>query len=128
MRRSNSMNVMVSKRDEKILNSRKKKLESEGSKTTEDLNDKDLFDPKKEAASGFDDWDEDIRLDVQEECAKFGKIEKVVVDKENDQGNVYVKFFDQNTCQQVAKSFDGRWFDKRKLKVRFIQDAEWPSN
>jgi RNA-binding protein 39 len=72
-------------------------------------------------------WEEDIRLEFQEESAKFGKIVKVTVMSKEPGGKIYASFDSIQGAQSCTSSLAGRWFDKRQLRVEFVKDDELPS-
>lgn len=76
-----------------------------------------MFDKDEETEKG---WEEDIRLDFEEECAQYGKIERVVVMFDNPGGMIYASFDSVEGAMKCAKSVAGRWFDKRQLRVEFV--------
>mmetsp|Transcript_45036 Transcript_45036/g.66285 ORF Transcript_45036/g.66285 Transcript_45036/m.66285 type:complete len:225 (+) Transcript_45036:2470-3144(+) len=73
-----------------------------------------------------DDWEEDVRLDFEEECAKYGKIKKVIVEHEKPGGMIYVAFDAVPMAEACAAALQGRWFDKRQLRVDFVDEASFP--
>jgi RNA-binding protein 39 len=72
-------------------------------------------------------WEEEIRLEFQEESAKFGKIVKVTVMFKEPGGKIYASFDSIQGAQSCTSSLAGRWFDKRQLRVEFVKDEELPS-
>jgi RNA-binding protein 39 len=76
-----------------------------------------MFDKDEETEKG---WEEDIRLDFEEECAQYGKIERVVVMFDDPGGMIYASFDSVEGAMKCAKSVAGRWFDKRQLRVEFV--------
>lgn len=77
-----------------------------------------VFDKDEETDKG---WEEDIRLDFEEECSKFGKIIKVVVIANEPGGKIYTTFSNTNEAKECASNLAGRWFDKRQLRVEFVE-------
>lgn len=77
---------------------------------------KNMFDPATEDDPEFD---REIRDDVEEECAKFGPVLHIFVDK-NSQGNVYVKFQQPDAARHAAEAMNGRWFAGRQLAFEYI--------
>lgn len=76
-----------------------------------------MFDKEEETEPG---WEEDIRLDFEEECAQYGKISSVVVMSKEVGGKIYATFDSVDGAMSCAKNLAGRWFDKRQLRVEFV--------
>ena len=76
-----------------------------------------MFDKDEETEQG---WEEDIRLDFEEECAQYGKIVRVVVMSDDPGGMIYASFDSVEAAMKCATSLAGRWFDKRQLRVEFV--------
>jgi len=72
-------------------------------------------------------WEEEIRLDFEDECAKYG-ITKVVVMSKDPGGKIYASFETIDGAKNCASSLAGRWFDKRQLRVEFVEEDSVPSN
>uniref|UniRef100_A0A7S1YLA3 RRM domain-containing protein n=1 Tax=Grammatophora oceanica TaxID=210454 RepID=A0A7S1YLA3_9STRA len=67
-------------------------------------------------------WEEDIRLDFEEECSKYGKLLKVVVMWKEPGGKIYARFSAINEAKTCASNLAGRWFDKRQLRVEYVDE------
>jgi len=65
-------------------------------------------------------WQNDIKEDFEEEVAQFGKITNVVVMYKEVGGKIYASFDTVEGATNCAKSLAGRWFDKRQLRVEFV--------
>lgn len=76
-----------------------------------------MFDKDEETEPG---WEEDIKLDFEEECAQYGKISSVVVMSKEVGGKIYATFDGVDGAMSCAKNLAGRWFDKRQLRVEFV--------
>jgi RNA-binding protein 39 len=76
-----------------------------------------MFDKDEETEQG---WENDIRLDFEEECVQYGKIARVVVMSDDPGGMIYASFDSVDAATKCAKSLAGRWFDKRQLRVEFV--------
>lgn len=76
-----------------------------------------MFDKDEETEQG---WEEDIKLDFEEECAQYGKISSVVVMSKEVGGKIYASFEAVDGALNCAKNLAGRWFDKRQLRVEFV--------
>ena len=65
-----------------------------------------MFDPSAETG---DNWDEDIKADVIDECRSHGGALHVYVDK-GSAGNVYVKCPNIPAAQACVAALNNRWF------------------
>lgn len=74
-----------------------------------------MFDPNKESEKG---WDDDIRDDVLDECNQHGGALHIYVDKNSEQGNVYVKCPNVAVAHKSVSALHGRWFSG---KVRLFR-------
>lgn len=68
-------------------------------------------------------WEEDIKLDFEEECAQYGKIAGVKVMSEEPGGKIYASFDAVDGATKCATNLAGRWFDKRQLRVEFVDSV-----
>lgn len=57
----------------------------------------------------------EIRLDMMEECKKFGEVKKVTVYDRNEEGVVTVTFKTPEDADKCVQALHGRWFAKRQL-------------
>ena len=76
-----------------------------------------MFDKDEETDPG---WENDIKLDFEEECAQYGKIASVVVMSKSAGGKIYASFESFDAATKCANNLAGRWFDKRQLRVEFV--------
>eukprot|EP00731_Ephydatia_muelleri_P026591 Em0018g691a len=95
-----------------------------------------MFDPLRVFAIGSSDvlssvaretepnWDADIRDDVYEECAKFGGVIHIYVDKLS-QGNVYVKCATAQVATNASNALNGRFFAGKKIIAQFIPEGTY---
>lgn len=65
-----------------------------------------MFDPKAETG---DNWDEEIKADVVDECRNHGDALHVYVDK-GSAGNVYVKCSSIPVAVACVQALNNRWF------------------
>lgn len=79
-----------------------------------------MFNKDEETEPG---WEEDIRLDFEEECAQYGKILRVVVMSKESDGKIYASFDAVEGASNCAGNLAGRWFDKRQLRVEFVDSV-----
>lgn len=80
-----------------------------------------MFDKDEETDEG---WEKDLQEEFQEECSKYGTMESVVVASREPGGKTYASFVNVAGAQQCASILAGRWFDKRQLRVEFVNDAD----
>lgn len=81
---------------------------------------RNMFDKDEETEEG---WEEDIRLDFEEESIKHGKIFSVKVMSKDVGGKIYASFETFEAAKACAENLAGRWFDKRQLRVEFVSDV-----
>mmetsp|Transcript_14270 Transcript_14270/g.19030 ORF Transcript_14270/g.19030 Transcript_14270/m.19030 type:complete len:181 (+) Transcript_14270:719-1261(+) len=80
-----------------------------------------MFNKDEETDEG---WEEEIRLDFEDECSKYGTIRSVVVMSKEPGGKIYASFDSEDGAKACAENLAGRWFDKRQLRVEFVPDDE----
>lgn len=80
---------------------------------------RNMFDKDEETDEG---WEEDIRLDFEEEGGKHGKIICVKVMSKEVGGKIYASYETIDGARACAENLAGRWFDKRQLRVEFVSD------
>lgn len=80
---------------------------------------RNVFDKDEETEEG---WEEDIKEDFEEECGKHGAIRSVKVESEKPGGIILVGFENMEDAKACAKALAGRWFDKRQLRVEFVNE------
>mmetsp|Transcript_11831 Transcript_11831/g.16771 ORF Transcript_11831/g.16771 Transcript_11831/m.16771 type:complete len:530 (+) Transcript_11831:1105-2694(+) len=83
-----------------------------------------MFNKDEETEQG---WEEEIRLDFEEECAKYGKISSVTIMSKEPGGKIYATFETIDGAKTCASTLAGRWFDKRQLRVEYVRDEDLPS-
>lgn len=71
-------------------------------------------------------WEEDIRLDFEEETSKYGKLLNVKVMSQQEGGKIYATFETIDGAKTCASNLAGRWFDKRQLLVEFVKEDAVP--
>lgn len=88
---------------------------------------KNMFNPAEETSP---DFDVEIGQDVSEECAQFGRVLHVHVEK-NSLGFVYLRFENAQAAAQAAQALHGRWFAGRQVSAEFIApvmyEAQFPA-
>lgn len=80
---------------------------------------RNMFDKDEETD---ENWEEDIKLDFEEESSKHGKIISVKVMSQEVGGKIYASFETIEGARGCAENLAGRWFDKRQLRVEYVSD------
>jgi len=93
------------------------------SEPTKNILVRNMFDKDTETEDG---WEEEIKLDFEEEAVKHGKIITVKVLSEEVGGKIFASFDTVEGAKACAEDLSGRWFDKRQLKVDFIEYGVTP--
>jgi hypothetical protein len=81
---------------------------------------RNMFDAA-EAAAGDDNFDLNLKEDVEDECEKFaaeGRVKHIFVDKQ--EALVYLRFDALPAALRAQSDFHGRWFAGRQLAVEFV--------
>ncbi|KAF1598569.1 UNVERIFIED_CONTAM: RNA-binding protein 39, partial [Eudyptes robustus] len=76
-----------------------------------------MFDPRTETE---ENWDEDIRDDVVEECNNHGGVVHVYVDRTSDAGNVYAKCANVLASYKSVQALHGRIFAGKVITANYI--------
>lgn len=80
---------------------------------------RNMFDKDEETEEG---WEEDIKMDFEEESSKHGKILSVKVMSKEVGGKIFASFETIDAAKACAENLAGRWFDKRQLQIEFVSD------
>lgn len=85
---------------------------------------KNMFNPAEETEPN---WQQEIELDVKEECEnKYGKVMHIAVDViDETEGHVYLKFDTTLSSQNAVTGLNGRWFSGRQIEATFIPDLKY---
>ena len=78
---------------------------------------RNMFDPAQETDPNFD---LEIQEDVGSECAKFGQVQHIFVDK-TSKGNVYLKFSSSASAAAASSALHGRLFAGLTIAASFLQ-------
>lgn len=76
-----------------------------------------MFDPGIESKQN---WDQEVRDDVIEECSKHGGVLHLYVDKASPQGNVYVKCPTISAAVASVNSLHGRFFGGKVITAAYV--------
>lgn len=72
-----------------------------------------------------DEFEQDIREDVEAECEKFGKVVQVHVDRSSTSGHVYVKFAETEGATKAREALHNRWFAGKPISATFVDAADF---
>lgn len=81
-----------------------------------------MFDPSQEEG---DSWAKELDEDLCEECSNFGKVVKCLIDTKSPDGRAYIQFSTEGEASKALSVLNGRWFDQRKLQVKFIPYSDF---
>merc|ERR1711871_494255 len=81
-----------------------------------------MFDPSKEDGNN---WRDDIKADVTEECRSKGDVKHVYVDASDPRGLVHVLFADSSSANAAALALHGRWFGGRAITCAHTDPAAY---
>lgn len=84
-----------------------------------------MFDKDEETEPG---WAKEIKEEFHEEAQKFGSIENILVMSNDPGGKIYASFSTIEAAKTCASSLAGRWFDKRQLRVDFVDGKDIPKH
>lgn len=82
---------------------------------------KNMFDPATETD---EDWDTEIKDEMEDECAKFGKLTHCFVDKAS-QGFVWMMFDTVGSGAACGHALHGRFFNRKMLAVQFFPPSAY---
>lgn len=89
---------------------------------------KNMFDPKNET---YEEFDMDIKEDVEGECSKFGKLKHIFVEKDSA-GFVYLRFENAQSAFAAQRALHGRWFAGKMITATFMvpqtYEAKFPDS
>ncbi|KAJ2767257.1 splicing factor [Coemansia nantahalensis] len=80
-----------------------------------------MVDPSEETEPN---WREELEDDVGGECAKYGRVARVFVDR-GPSGDIFVDFADTAAAQQAQQSMAGRWFGGRKIVTELVSSEQY---
>ena len=66
---------------------------------------------------------EDILIDVEDECAQYGSVLKVVIPRDGaDYGKIFVRFLSKDEAQTARLALHGRVIDERRIACPFSEN------
>lgn len=66
---------------------------------------------------------DDVHDDVLNEAQKIGKIEKFHLDRNSENGDVWIKFYDVTDAKKAQGVMHNRLFNGKKVKAEFVTEA-----
>ncbi|EOR01063.1 hypothetical protein E3P92_02882 [Wallemia ichthyophaga] len=79
-----------------------------------------MFKSSEETEAG---WEKELAEDVGEECeSKYGKVSKIGVDRNSEEGEIVLQFATLEGAQKAINGLNGRWFGGRQVKAVPIAD------
>ncbi|VDN53787.1 unnamed protein product, partial [Dracunculus medinensis] len=81
-----------------------------------------MFDPSQETG---ENWADEVRDDVIDECAKNGGVLHIFVDKASPAGNVYVKCPSIVASYKSVNALHGRWFSGKVITANYVPLASY---
>ncbi|KAL3944802.1 MAG: hypothetical protein SGBAC_001125 [Bacillariaceae sp.] len=82
-----------------------------------------MFDKDTETGEG---WARELKDEFMEECSKFGKILTITVMSQESGGKIFASFDSAEAAKLCAQNLSGRWFDKRQLRVEYVDVSRLP--
>ena len=80
-----------------------------------------MYDKDEETEEG---WALEVEEEFKEEATKFGNLKSVTVLSKQVGGKILASFETEEAAIACSNNLSGRWFDKRQLKVDFVQDGD----
>lgn len=84
-----------------------------------------MFDPADPAILESPNFFLDLKEDVMEACSEFGKVDRVFVEEESTQGNVWVEFLktgDNTPANMCLAAMNGRYYAKRIISANYVPE------
>jgi RNA-binding protein 39 len=81
-----------------------------------------MFNPETETQPR---WDEEIKEDVVDQCANFGRVEHCYVDTRNPVGYVYFRMLTTDAAQKAAENLNGRFFAGRMITATYLDEVTY---
>ncbi|KAI9002311.1 hypothetical protein BC832DRAFT_532885 [Gaertneriomyces semiglobifer] len=65
-----------------------------------------------------DNWDGELKEDIESECTKYGKLLHVGIDTENIDGRIYLKYNTIPEAEKAVQALNGRFFAGKRVSIR----------
>jgi len=84
-----------------------------------------MFDLKQLDMSKTPNFFEDLRMDIHQECSKFGELLQTWVNEQSVAGDVWVRFAEAIPATSCYLALNGRWFSGRQISAELAADDAW---
>lgn len=84
-----------------------------------------MFDKDNETEAG---WEEELKEEIIEECSKFGDVISLSVMSKEAGGKILALFGTVEGAKNCATNLQGRWFDRRQLRIDYLDESNAISN
>jgi len=82
---------------------------------------------------GVEEIDDDLEEEVEEECDKYGKVDRVIIFSEKQSEaedaevivKIFVMFADEESCQKAIAALNGRWFGGKKVSATMFSQEKF---
>jgi len=86
---------------------------------------KNMFSPEDPETKTNPNFEQELSDDVKDECAKFGVILHVYVDRFSTDGSVYMRFGTPDAASKAFTELNGRWFAGLMIEVKYIPEPDY---
>jgi RNA-binding protein 39 len=83
---------------------------------------RNMFDLEAETE---ENWHEDVKEDVVEECSRHGQVLRCIVDRKRPGGLVYLQFGSAEVASKAAANLHGRFFAGRMITVMYLDAGQF---
>jgi len=81
-----------------------------------------MFTPEESEEPNFE---QELTEDIKEECAKYGELRHLNIDRESTNGTVFVRFSSISHATAALNELNGRWFGGRMIEVQFVLEGTY---
>lgn len=64
----------------------------------------------------------DLKDEVEEECRKYGDLEKLFIEQDSPDGNVWIKFRDTKGASTTYQTLNNKYFSNRKILCSYVTE------
>jgi len=72
-------------------------------------------------------FEQDLTEDIKEECAKFGELRHINIDRFSNNGIVFLRFNSVSHATAAHNSLNGRWFGGRMVEAQYVPEGTYLS-